>query len=94
MVSGLANLVGGSRLRARIDAEAAIVLWGLIQFLVGAWIAASPLLYEVLTVTAGLATFTIIAGISLSVFGFRMKWMRGGGGGSSPMSGGSRRRVG
>src|SRR6185436_21057069 len=78
MVAGLANLAAGVRLRARVDSEAATMLWGLIQLVVGAWIAGAPLIYDVLTVIAVVGTFAIIGGISLTVFGFRMKWMRGG----------------
>ena len=91
-VAGLANLAAGVRLRART--EAGSMLWGLLQMIVGAWLAGAPVIYDVLTVIAVVGTFAIIGGISLAVFGFRMKWVRGGGGGSAPMSGGSRRREG
>jgi uncharacterized membrane protein HdeD (DUF308 family) len=93
-LSGLINVAAAVRLRARIDAESAIVLWGVIQLMVGAWFASAPVFAELLTLIAIVATISIIAGMSLSVFGFRMKWIKGDGGGGGPVSTGSRRRTG
>jgi uncharacterized membrane protein HdeD (DUF308 family) len=90
--AGLFNFVAAIRQRSLIDAEGAITLWGLIQLAVGAWFASTPLFAEVLTLIAIVATFSIIGGIALTVFGFRMKWFRGDSGTSAPLSGGSRRR--
>ena len=91
-IAGLFNFFAAIRQRRLIEAEGAITLWGLIQFAIGAWFASTPLFAEVLTLIAIVATFAIIGGIALTVFGFRMKWFRGDSGPSTPIGGSSRRR--